>query len=124
MAEACCPNLDRAESRRSCAPAWRGGWGKPAAKACAGRCVPPLRRLTVDEVARLVARLDGQAPLGLLVRFAAFTGLRAGLRVRDLDLGAGHVEVRRTLQRVAGSESLVGPSRPARRARYRCSTAH
>lgn len=43
---------------------------------------------------------------GLLVRLVAFTGLRAaaatGLRVRDVNLAAGHVEVRQTLQRIGG----------------------
>lgn len=62
--------------------------------------------LTAPEVEALAANLDLQAPYGLLIRFAAYTGLRAGeitgLRIRDLNLAAGHVEVRQTLQRIAG----------------------
>lgn len=42
--------------------------------------------------------LAAQPPYDLLVRLAAFTGLRIGevaaLRVRDIDLGAGEVQVR------------------------------
>lgn len=38
------------------------------------------------------------APLDTLIGFAAYTGLRpaeiAGLRVRDINLAAGHLEVR------------------------------
>jgi len=63
--------------------------------------------LTAAQVEALAAHLDTvAAPYGLLVRFAAYTGLRAaeitGLRVRDLNLKAGHVEVRQTLQRIDG----------------------
>lgn len=62
----------------------------------------------------LAARLDEiAAPYGLLVRFAAYTRLRAaevtGLRVRDVDLRAGHVEVRQTLQHVAGEWRIGTP---------------
>ena len=62
--------------------------------------------LTAVQIERLATRLEAVAPRDLLVRFAAFTGLRAaglaGLRVRDLDLTAGHVSVRQTMQRIAG----------------------
>jgi integrase len=77
--------------------------------------------LTPAQVEALATRLDAvAAPYGLLVRFAAYTGLRAaevtGLRVRDLDLRAGHVEVRQTLQRVAG-EWRVGTPKSKRSTR-------
>ncbi len=58
------------------------------------------------DVERLAAVLDGHPPYGTLVRFAAYTDLRAaeitGLRVRDVNLAAGHVEVRQTLQLLNG----------------------
>jgi integrase len=45
--------------------------------------------------------------------FAAYTGLRAGeltgLRVRDLNLAAGHVEVRQTLARIGGEWKISTP---------------
>ena len=62
--------------------------------------------LTMADVERVAAALDDRAPYGTLVRFAAYSGLRAaeitGLRVRDVNLAAGHVEVRQTLQRMRG----------------------
>ena len=72
------------------------------------------RFLTAAEVERIAARLDATAPpYGLLVRFAAYTGLRAGeltgLRVRDLNLKAGHVEVRQTLARIGGVWKVSTP---------------
>ncbi|WP_369824096.1 hypothetical protein [Frondihabitans sp. PAMC 28766] len=63
----------------------------------------------------LATELDDTHPLGLLVRFAAQTGLRAaeiaGLHIRDMNLAAGHVEVRQTLKRIAGT----GPTAPRSR---------
>lgn len=64
--------------------------------------------LTAEQVEALAQELDtrhGAAdPYGRLVRFSAYTGLRAaeitGLRVRDVNLRAGHVEFRQTLQRI------------------------
>lgn len=58
--------------------------------------------LTAAQVEALATALDRVSPpYGLLVRFAAYTGLRAaeltGLRVRDVDLRSGHIEVRQTL---------------------------
>lgn len=72
------------------------------------------RFLTAAEAERIAARLDATAPpYGLLVRFAAYTGLRAGeltgLRVRDLNLKAGHVEVRQTLARIGGVWKVSTP---------------
>lgn len=76
--------------------------------------------LTAAQVESLADLLDFQQPYGLLVRFAAYTGLRAGeltgLRIRDLNLKAGHVEVRQTLQHIAG-EWVVGTPKSARSTR-------
>jgi integrase len=76
--------------------------------------------LSARQVEALAAKLDEVAPYGLLLRFAAYTGLRAAeltaLRVRDLNLKAGHVEVRRTLQRISG-EWTVGTPKSARSSR-------
>lgn len=67
--------------------------------------------LIAAQVESLADLLDSQQPYGLLVRFAAYTDLRAGeltgLRIRDLNLKAGHAEVRQTLQHIAG-EWVVG----------------
>lgn len=76
--------------------------------------------LTAPQVEALDAELEAAHPYGLLVRFAAYTGLRAaeltGLRIRDLNLKAGHVEVRRTLQRMSG-ERMAGTPKSARSTR-------
>jgi integrase len=62
--------------------------------------------LTAAQVESIARELDAFHPYGLVIRFAAFTGLRAaeisGLRIRDVDLVAGHVEVRQTIKRVGG----------------------
>lgn len=59
--------------------------------------------LDPDEVAAVAAELDVLPPYGLLVRVAAYSGLRAGelaaLRIRDVNFLRGHVEVRRTVAR-------------------------
>lgn len=69
--------------------------------------------LTPEEVAAVAADLDAEHPYGLVVRFAAFTGLRAGelaaLRIRDINLMRRHVEVRRTVQRTKGGWMLGTP---------------
>jgi len=70
--------------------------------------------LTAAQVEALATHLNATAPpYGLLVRFAAYTGLRAaeltGLRVRDVNLKAGHVEVRQTLQRIDGEWQVGTP---------------
>ncbi|PKQ17839.1 MAG: hypothetical protein CVT68_06435 [Actinobacteria bacterium HGW-Actinobacteria-8] len=70
--------------------------------------------LTAAQVEALATHLNATAPpYGLLVRFAAYTGLRAaeltGLRVRDVNLKAGHVEVRQTLQHVDGEWQVGTP---------------
>jgi integrase len=69
--------------------------------------------LSAGDVERLAKELDAQHPYGTLVRFASYTGLRAaevaGLRVRDVNLAAGHIEVRQTLQRVRGEWAISTP---------------
>jgi len=76
--------------------------------------------LTGPQIEALADRLDEQHPYGLLVRFAAYTGLRAaemaGLRVRDVNLKAAHVEVRRSLQHMSG-EWVAGTPKSARSTR-------
>lgn len=57
--------------------------------------------LSVPEVEAIARLLDDEAPYGLLVRLAAFTGLRAGeiaaLRIKDLDLLHGEVRAHRNM---------------------------
>jgi integrase len=69
--------------------------------------------LSATQVESLAADLDRLAPYGLLVRFAAYTGLRAGelaaLRIRDIDFLRRHVEVRRTVQRTTGGWTYGTP---------------
>ena len=76
--------------------------------------------LTPHEVETLAAALDDVHPYGLLVRFAAYSGLRAGeiagLRVRDVNLLRKEVRVERTLQRVKGGW-VVGSPKSARSTR-------
>ncbi len=76
--------------------------------------------LTVAQVEAIATRLDSQEPYGLMVRFAAYTGLRAGelagLRVRDLDLVHGHVSVRQTMQRI-NAQWVVGTPKSKRSTR-------
>ncbi|AYF97003.1 tyrosine-type recombinase/integrase [Protaetiibacter intestinalis] len=76
--------------------------------------------LTAAQVETIAAELDKTKPLGTLIRFAAYTGLRAaeiaGLRVRDVNLAAGHIEVRQTVKRL-GREWVVGTPKSARSTR-------
>lgn len=72
--------------------------------------------LTAAEVETVAAEVDRRAPgssYGLLIRFAANTGLRAaevaGLRIRNVNLTAGHVEVRQTLKKIAGEWTVLTP---------------
>lgn len=69
--------------------------------------------LTAAQVEAVAAQLDAVPPLGTLIRFAAATGLRAaeiaGLRIRDVNLLAGHVEVRQTIRRVNGTWTTDTP---------------
>jgi integrase len=54
-----------------------------------GRLKPEPRFLTAEQVEAVAAQLDTTYPCGLLVRFAAWTGLRAGelagLNIGDVD---------------------------------------
>lgn len=67
----------------------------------ARRPTPPRLDISVEEVNALSTQLAAQAPYDLLVRFAALTGLRAGelaaLRIRDIDMLHGEVQVRRNM---------------------------
>lgn len=67
--------------------------------------------LTMHDEERLATVLDAHPQYGTLVRFFAYTGLRAGevtgLRVRDVNLAAGHIEVPQTLLRLKG-QLVVG----------------
>lgn len=70
------------------------------------------RFLSVGEVLALAAQLESKKPYDLLVRLAAFTGLRIGevaaLRVRDIDVRAGEVQVR--LNKTSTSKgNITGP---------------
>lgn len=82
-------------------------------------CAAEVRALaeTVDRLS--AGRTAGNGIYGLLVEFAAFTGLRAGeigaLRVRDLDLREGLVRVERSVARVGGSTVVGGPKTRAGR---------
>jgi integrase len=70
-----------------------------------------MRVLTVAQVERVADEIT--PPFGTLVRFAAYSGLRAGelgaLRVRHLDLLAGTVVVERSVSDVNGTLILVPP---------------
>lgn len=81
---------------------------------CAGTILPTSVKyeaatLTAPEVEAVAAYLDAEYPdaaYGLLVRTAAYTGLRAaelaGLRIRDVNLLRQEIRVARTLQRRDG----------------------
>ncbi|WP_067794196.1 tyrosine-type recombinase/integrase [Actinomadura formosensis] len=76
------------------------------------------RRLEPEEVERLAAALPH--PFGFLALFTAYTGLRAGevagLQLRDIDLAAGIVRVRREVTDINGILSYDEPkSRKAKR---------
>lgn len=62
--------------------------------------------LRPEQVGAIAEWLDDVAPYGLVVRFAAYTGLRPGeleaLRIRDINFLRRHVEVRRQAQRTPG----------------------
>jgi integrase len=75
--------------------------------------VQEMHCLSPTQVEVLATELDAFPPYGLLVRFAAYTGLRAGelagLQVRDVNLLQKFVRVERTLQRTKGGWSLASP---------------
>ncbi|MFI0143838.1 tyrosine-type recombinase/integrase [Streptomyces globisporus] len=67
--------------------------------------------LNAQQVQALASALEAKEQwFGLLVRMAAFTGLRAGelaaLRVGDVNLFRGEIQVRRTVRRAKGGEWL------------------
>jgi len=79
-----------------------------------GRAKPEPRFLDAEEVARLAAYLDERAwPYGLLVTFAAYTGLRAGelagLNIGDVDPLHRVVHVRRTRRKIRGGWEVHTP---------------
>lgn len=69
--------------------------------------------LTIEQVEELATTLDEMPPYGLIVRFAAWTGLRAGelaaLRIRDVDLLHKEVRVERTTTWVKGGWIITKP---------------
>ncbi|PPG81742.1 hypothetical protein C5C52_07945 [Rathayibacter sp. AY1E5] len=69
--------------------------------------------LTAAQVETIATDLDTVAPYGTVVRFAAQTGLRSaeisGLRIRDVNPAAGHVEVRQTVKRLNGEWTVDTP---------------
>lgn len=75
--------------------------------------------LTRDEVETVAKSLD--YPFGLLLRFMAYTGLRAGevagLHIADLDPLNGTVQVRRTVQRIKGEGWVATAPKTRRSAR-------
>ncbi|MDC7804864.1 tyrosine-type recombinase/integrase [Sphingomonas sp. BLCC-B65] len=79
-----------------------------------------LAALTYAQVEAAAAQLAFFQPYDVLVRFMAYTGLRAGevagLRVRDIDLAAGHVSVRQTAQHIKG-EWVFGTPKSRRSSR-------
>jgi hypothetical protein len=94
------------------------GYALIATNPCAVVDKPHLRHsepvfLLPGQVEAIAAELDKVAPYGLIVRFAAQSGLRAGelaaLRIRDVNFLRKHVEVRRTLQRVKGGWAYGSP---------------
>lgn len=93
-----------------------------ATNPCTGTVLPRLEKyearfLTPAEVERLAEELDYFHPCGLIVRFAAYTGLRsgevAGLRIKDVNLLRREVAVEVTRQRIDG-EWITGTPKSAR----------
>jgi len=79
--------------------------------------------LTPGEVSALSTHLSAahpDAPYGLIVRVAAYTGLRAGelaaLRIKDVNTFKREIRVERNVQRIAG-EWVVGTPKSARSTR-------
>lgn len=77
--------------------------------------------LTLTQIDAVAQQLTNTPPYGLLVRFAAHTGLRlgelAGLRVGDVQLAGRHVLVRQTVQRLKGQGWVVGTPKSIRSTR-------
>lgn len=104
------------------------------ANPCAGTVLPKVTAhderfqalfLTPAQVEALAAALDTDAdgspsPYGLIVRVAAYTGLRAGelaaLRIKDINTFKREIRVERNVQRIAG-EWVVGTPKSVRSTR-------
>lgn len=71
-----------------------------------------LAALSYSQVEALAAELRHFHPYDVLVRLMAYSGLRAGevagLRVKDIDLTAGHISVRQTAQWIKRKDQAVG----------------
>lgn len=80
-----------------------------------GRTKPRPQFLTEAQVEKLASELDGHPPYGLLVRFMAYTGLRAG-EVSGLNVGdvlLGRIHVHRTRAKVRGGWATGSPKTDA-----------
>lgn len=106
-------------------------WGLLRSNPCAGVAIPKSPRsemlfIDASEVEALAAAIEH--PYGTLVRFAAYTGLRAGeiaaLRVRRLSLLRGSVDVRESVAEVHGAlvfgETKTGARRSVALPRFLC----
>lgn len=87
-----------------------------------GEVVDERQFLTPAQVSAVASALEAKEPhFGLIVRMAAYTGLRAGelaaLRVRDINMLHRVVEVRRTVSRRAGHGWTVTAPKSKRSAR-------
>jgi integrase len=69
-----------------------------------GRSKPPAHFLSSEQVELLARELDAVPPYGLLVRFMAYTGLRAGevAGLNVADVATGRVNVHRTREKIKG----------------------
>lgn len=69
--------------------------------------------LSIPQLNALLVELGEHKPFDTLVMFAALTGLRAseiaGLRVRDVNLAVGEIEVRQTYKRIDGQWTFGTP---------------
>ncbi len=90
------------------------GWAtaNPAQRVRLSKAPPPIDDhvvLTPEQIDRVAEELEACPPYDLLVRFAAWTGLRAGeltaLRLRDVNPLSGEVAVVRTMYRDPKSEA-------------------
>lgn len=77
--------------------------------------------LTLAQIDRLAEEFAAVPPYGLLVRFMALTGLRAGevagLRISDVELANRRVLVRQTVQRIKGKGWVLGTPKSKRSTR-------
>lgn len=94
---------------------------------CSGTPLPAnhkkeMRFLGPDEVEALAGAMDSHEPYGLMVRFAAYTGVRtgelAGLQIGDLNLLRRTVHIDRQLQRVTGQGLVYASPKTENAHRY------